>query len=86
MKKEPIYLKVDSRNRVSLAKLSKKLSSLYKARVEKNKIILEPVQEIPEGEAWLFLPENKEILKKIKKSLKEDATIDLGFFKKYLKK
>jgi len=36
-------------------------------------------------EEWLFLPENKKILARIKKSLKEDATIDLGSFKKYLK-
>ena len=86
MKKEPVYLKVDSRNRISLTKLSKNLSSLYKARVQEDKIILEPVQEIPEEEAWLFLPENKELLARIKKSLKEDATIDLGSFKKYLKK
>ncbi len=85
MKKDVIYLKVDSRNRISLTKLSKHLSSLYKARIEQNKIILEPVQEIPEDEAWLFLPENKEILARIKKSLKQKATIDLGSFKKYAK-
>ena len=86
MKKESVYLKVDTRNRISLTKLSKDLSSIYKARIHENKIILEPVQEMPEDEAWLFLPENKKILARIKKSLKEDATIDLGSFKKYLKK
>ena len=86
MKKETVYLKVDARNRVSLTKLSKNLSAMYKARVQENKIILEPVQEIPEDEAWLFLPKNKAILARIKKSLKEDATINLGSFKKYLKK
>jgi len=86
MKKEPVYLKVDSRNRISLTKLSKHVSSIYKARNQENKIILEPVQEIPENEAWLFLPENKDILARIKKSLTEDATIDLGSFKKHLKK
>jgi len=86
MKKEPVYLKVDSRNRISLTKLSKHVSSIYKARIQENKIILEPVQEIPENEAWLFLPENKDILARIKKSLTEDATIDLGSFKKHLKK
>ena len=85
MKKESVYLKVDARNRVSLTKLSKNLSSMYKARIKENKIILEPVQEVPEDEAWLFLPENKKILARLKKSLKEDATIDLGSFKKYLK-
>ena len=85
MKKEPVYLKLDLRNRISLSKLSKKLAPIYKARIHGNKIILEPIQEIPEDEAWLFLPENKEILARIKKSLREDATIDLGSFKKYLK-
>lgn len=81
MKNESVYLKVDARNRISLTKLSKNLSSIYKARIYENKIILEPVQEIPEDEAWLFLPKNKEILARLKKSLKEDATIDLGAFK-----
>lgn len=85
MKKEEVYLKVDSRNRVVLSKLSKDLSPLYKAHIQENKIILEPVQEIPEDEAWLFLPENKEILARIKQSLCKDATIDLGSFAKYLK-
>ena len=61
MKKEPIYLKLDVRNRISLTKLSKNLSLIYKARIHENKIILEPVQEIPEDEAWLFLPENNVI-------------------------
>lgn len=83
MKKESVYLKVDSRNRISLTKLSKDLSSIYKATVQANKIILEPVQEVPEDEAWLFLPENREILAHIKKSLTEEAKIDLGSFKKY---
>ena len=85
MKKEPVYLKLDLRNRISLTKLSKNLYPIYKAYIQGNKIILESVQEIPEDEAWLFLPENKEILARIKKSLREDATIDLGSFKKHLK-
>ena len=83
-KEESIYLRPDLRNRISLTKLSKNLSPIYKAHIHENKIILEPVREIPEDEAWLFLPENKKILARIKKSLREDATIDLGSFKKYL--
>jgi DNA replication initiation complex subunit (GINS family) len=85
MKNETIYLKVDDRNRISLNKVSKDLSAIYKARMQGNKIILEPVLEVPEDEAWLFLPENKEILARIKKSLTQEATIDLGSFKKHLK-
>ncbi len=82
MKREPIYLKVDARNRVSLTKVSKHLSSMYKARLEKNKIILEPIQEIPEEEAWLFLPENKEILASIKRGLKQKAHTKWSSIKK----
>ncbi len=84
-KEESVYLKVDSRNRISLTKVSNDLSKLYKARLDKNKIILEPVSEVPENEAWLFLPENKEILAQIKKSLTQKATIDFDTFKKTLK-
>lgn len=84
MKKESVYLKVDSRNRISLTKLSDHLSAIYKARIENNTIILEPAQ-IPEDEAWLFLAENREILASLKKSLTQDAVIDLGSFKKHLK-
>jgi hypothetical protein len=82
---QEIYLKVDSRNRISLTKLSKKLSALYKARLSNDQIILEPVREIPAEEAWLFMPENKKILAELKKGLKQKATIDLGSFKKYAK-
>lgn len=85
-KTDQVYLKVDSRNRISLTKLSKKLSNLYKARIDKDTIVLEPVKEMSEDEAWLFLPENKEILARVKKSLTEKATIDMGSFKKYAKK
>jgi len=77
-----IYIKTDSRNRVSLTKISKNLSHLYKAYMRDGKIILEPVIEVPKEEAWLFAPENKEILKRIKESLKQKADIDMGSFKK----
>lgn len=85
MKKESIYLKVDSRKRITLTKLLTDLPPFYKAYVKDSKIILEPVQEVPETEAWLFLPENKEILAKIKKSLTQEATIDFASLKKQLK-
>jgi hypothetical protein len=85
MENNLVYLKVDSRNRISLTKVSKHLSNLYKARSEKGRIILEPVQEIPERERWLFAPENREVLEKVKKALREKADIDLGSFKKYAK-
>jgi hypothetical protein len=45
MEKDSVYLKVDSRNRVTLTKISKQATQLYKARSENGTLILEPVQE-----------------------------------------
>lgn len=57
----------------------------YNSGLERKRWLLDHEKKILEEEAWLFLPENKEILARIKKSLAEEATIDLGLFKKYLK-
>lgn len=78
------YLRVDSRNRVSLTKLMKDLPAIFRADLVNGRIILEPLKEIPAEEAWLFEPENKHLLEKLKEGLKQEATIDLGSFKKYL--
>ncbi len=86
MKTPTTYVKIDSRHRVSLKKIAKNLVPIYKAYTKGNTIILEPVQEIPEEEAWLFEPENKKVLERIKESLSQEATIDLGSFKKYASK
>ena len=83
MKKTTI--KVDSRNRICLTKLSKNLPTSFYAYTEKGKIILEPLMEVPADEAWLFAPENKEILERVKKGLKQKGVIDRGSFSKYLK-
>ena len=85
MKNEPLYVKVDSRNRIVLTRVSKNLSSIYKVRTQGNTIILEPVVEVPAEEAWLFASENKDLLARIKRGLKEGGTIDLGSFKKHAK-
>jgi hypothetical protein len=67
-----VSVKVDSRNRISLTKVSKKIASSFYAHEEKDgRIILEPIVEVPAREAWLFKPENKEILEKIKRGLKQ---------------
>jgi len=66
-----VSVKVDSRNRISLTKVSKKIASSFYAHEEDGRIILEPIVEIPAREAWLFKPENKEILEKIKRGLKQ---------------
>ena len=84
MKKD--FVKVDSRNRITIPKkLAQKLAHLYKIYEKNGNIILEPVQEIPEKEKWLFDPKNKAIVDELKIALKQKANIDLGSFKKYLK-
>lgn len=83
MKKETIYVKVDSRNRVTIPKeIAKDLSHLYKIYEKSGKIILEPIQEIPQEEKWLFDPKNKAIVDELKEALKQkaDRVIDLGIF------
>lgn len=39
---------------------------------------------IPKEELWLYDPKNKKLVDGIKEVLTEEATIDLGSFKKYL--
>ena len=84
MKNEPVYLKLDSRNRISLTKVSKNLSGMYKVHSSEGRIILEPINDIDKEVEWIFKPENKEILEKIKKGLNQKADIDLGSFQQYL--
>ncbi len=40
------------------------------------------MKEISEEERWLFDPANKEILERLKESLKQEVSFDLGSFKK----
>lgn len=40
--------------------------------------------EVPAEEAWLYKPENKEILEHIREGLKQKATINRGSFAHYL--
>lgn len=84
------YIKLDSRNRISLTKVSKGLplassTTSFCAYVEGNRIILEPYIEIPADEAWLFEPENKDILEQVREGLKQSGTVKRGSFSKYLK-
>ena len=83
MKKNPKYVKVDSRNRITIPKpLSKKMAHLYEIYEKNGRIILEPVREIPEEEQWLFDPKNKAIVDELKEALKQkaDRQIDLNAF------
>lgn len=87
MKKEQTIVKVDSKNRITIPKkLSDNIGKLYNIYIQKDKIILEPLRTITQEEAWLFDPKNKEILKDLKKSLKQTERVSLGSFKKHLPK
>ena len=81
---ETIKLTIDSRKRISLTKLlpAGKISSV-KAYKEEDRIILEPMVEIPAREVWLY--ENKAALEKVKKGLLQKGTTKRGSFAKYSK-
>jgi len=81
---ETIKLAVDSRKRISLTKLlpGRKVSSV-RAYKENDRIILEPMVEIPAREVWLY--ENKIALGKVKKGLSQKGTVKRGSFAKYSK-
>ncbi len=77
-----INLALDSRKRVSLNKLLPDLPvSSVKAYVDGDKIVLEPMVEVPAREAWLF--HNEKALNKVKTGLSEQGTVKRGSFKEY---
>ena len=83
-----VCLAVDSRNRICLTKLIKKLPARFLAYEKDGKIILEPLVEIPADEAWLFEPKNKKILEQVKKGLSLVGTkklVSRGSFAKHRK-
>jgi hypothetical protein len=81
---ETIKLTVDSKKRISLTKLlpGGKISSV-RAYKENDKIILEPMVEIPAREAWLY--ENEAAFKKVRAGLSQKGTIKRGSFAKFTK-
>ncbi len=81
---EKIKLTVDSRKRISLTKLlpSGNISSV-KAYKEDDKIILQPMVEIPAREVWLY--EDRAALERVKKGLSQKGMIKRGSFAKYAK-
>ncbi len=82
MKKQ--IVKLDARNRICLTKVKKNLAELYHVYTIDDKIVLDPIREIPKNEQWLFKPENKEILQKVKEGLKQKGTIEKGSFLEHL--
>lgn len=47
-------------------------------------IMRDQIQEIPLDQEWLFRPENKEALEKVKEGLQQKGTINRGSFSEYL--
>jgi len=79
-----IHLPVDSKGRVVLSKLLPKIRiSSVRAYQQDNKIILEPMVEIPANEVWLY--KDSTSYKKVKEGLQQKGTISRGSFVKYVK-
>ncbi len=82
------YLTLDKKKRVCLEPLTDDLPEKFLAYIKDGNIILEPIYERPshvqKDQAWLFEPENREILARLQESLQQEATIDLGSFQEYL--
>jgi hypothetical protein len=79
MKIEKNYVKIDSRNRITIPKsILKGFPHLYKIYEKEGNIILEPVMEVPKEEKWLFDPQNKELVQELKKALKQKAHVSIN--------
>ena len=83
--KEEIRLPIDTRRRVSLAKLLPEADICsVKAYKEGDKIILEPMAEIPAHELWLF--KNPDAFRAVQQGLKESKEgkiVKRGSFSQY---
>ncbi|MDA3949454.1 MAG: hypothetical protein PF508_09515 [Spirochaeta sp.] len=76
-----VTLKPDGKGRITLGKLLDGVSSVRVSVEEDGRIILEPFQEIPQREAWLY--ENREALNNVRTGLRQVAeghTSYLGSF------
>ncbi len=83
MKKGTKYVKVDSRNRITIPKpLSEGMAHLYEIYEKDGSIVLEPIREVPKEERWLFDPKNKAVVDELKEALKQkaDRQINLSVF------
>lgn len=67
---ENMLITLDSQNRATLGKLLKGISTkLFDARLVDGKIVLEPMEAVPEKEAWLY--KNPKALESVIKGFKE---------------
>lgn len=65
-----MLITLDSQNRITLGRLMKGISTkLFDAQVIDGKIVLEPMQAVPEKEAWLY--KNPKALQSVIKGLKD---------------
>ena len=74
----------DSKGRISLGNLLDGVSSLRVTVDDEGRIILEPYQEVPQREAWLY--ENKAALEQLRAGIQqaaEGSVHDLGSFAQY---
>ena len=77
-----MLLTIDSRKRIPLGKvLPNKDVTLFNAKVEGGRIILEPMRAVPEREAWLY--KNPKALDSVMRGLKDSAE---GRVKTYISK
>jgi hypothetical protein len=67
----PTTLKPDGKGRITLGKLLDGVSSVRVSVEEDGRIVLEPFQEIPQREAWLY--ENREALDNVRTGLRHVA-------------
>ena len=74
-------LRIDHRRRITLGKYLLENASSVSIVVEGNRIILEPLTEMPTHELWLL--QNPEQLQRVQTALKETAVHDLGSFAQY---
>ena len=65
-----MLITLDTQNRVTLGKLLAGIETkLFDAKVIKGKIVLEPMEAIPQREAWLY--KNPKALKSVVQGLKD---------------
>ena len=77
-----MLLTIDSRKRIPLGKvLLDKDVTMFDAKVEDGRIILEPMRAVPEREAWLY--KNPKALNSVMRGLKDSAE---GRVKTYISK
>tara|TARA_R110000868_G_scaffold380784_1_gene646913 strand:+ start:86890 stop:87174 length:285 start_codon:yes stop_codon:yes gene_type:complete len=81
-------LRPDAKGRVTLGDLAKDVSGFRLMTDDENRIVLEPMVEIPARERWLY--DNKEANQKSRASLEkglkqaaEGKLVNLGSFQKY---